>query len=49
MSCGVAQLTGSEYEEDLVHRADQALYDAKRGGPGRVIARKRSKLGALFG
>ena len=49
MSCGMAQLAGSETDQDLVQRADQALYDAKKAGRNRVVAKKRSKLGALFG
>jgi diguanylate cyclase (GGDEF)-like protein len=49
VSCGVAQLTGADTEQDLVHRADQALYDAKHAGRNRVVARKRSMLGSFFG
>jgi len=49
MSCGVAQLSGGETEQDLLQRADRALYDAKHGGRNRVVAKRRSALGALFG
>jgi diguanylate cyclase len=48
VSCGITQMAGSDTEADLVQRADQGLYDAKRGGRNRVVAKKRSALGALF-
>lgn len=36
-SAGVAALSGNESEEDLLHRADQALYRAKEGGRNQVV------------
>ena len=36
-SFGVAELTGSETAESLLHRADQAMYAAKAAGRNRVI------------
>jgi diguanylate cyclase (GGDEF)-like protein len=50
VSCGIAQLTGpSESGQDLIQRADQALYDAKHQGRNRVVSKKRSMLSGLFG
>jgi diguanylate cyclase len=36
-SAGVAAFSGNESEEDLLHRADQALYRAKEGGRNQVV------------
>ena len=47
VSCGVAELIAGDSVEDLIRRADDALYEAKRRGKNRVIARKRSMLGGL--
>ncbi len=37
VSCGVAEFDGSEGSEQLIGRADEALYDAKRRGKNRVV------------
>jgi diguanylate cyclase len=37
-SAGVAQLTADETAEQALHRADQAMYLAKRAGKNRVVA-----------
>lgn len=38
VSVGVACWDGAETAEDLVHRADVAMYEAKKGGRNRVEA-----------
>jgi len=48
VSCGVSQLTDKDSEQDLIQRADQALYEAKQKGRNRVIAKKPSVLSRLF-
>jgi diguanylate cyclase len=48
VSCGLAQLTDGDTAEDLLSRADQALYDAKHKGGNCVCARKVSRLARLL-
>jgi diguanylate cyclase (GGDEF)-like protein len=43
VSCGLAELYFDETAEDLVRRADEALYEAKRTGKNRVVAAKKPK------
>jgi diguanylate cyclase (GGDEF)-like protein len=48
VSAGLAELGGSEPGEDLLKRADEALYEAKRTGRNRVVFRKKSLLSGLL-
>lgn len=47
-SVGITEFDHRDADEDLVRRADEALYDAKRKGKNRVIVKKRSVFGRLF-
>ena len=48
VSCGLADYNQEESEDDFVKRADEALYEAKRKGRNRLIARRRSIIGKVL-
>ncbi|MBI3663807.1 MAG: GGDEF domain-containing protein [Acidobacteria bacterium] len=48
VSCGVAEYSRGESVADLIARADEALYDAKRNGKNRVVVAKKSFVSSLF-
>jgi diguanylate cyclase (GGDEF)-like protein len=43
VSCGLAEFFFDETAEDLLRRADEALYEAKRTGKNRVVVGKKQK------
>ena len=43
VSCGVAEFSPDETGEELLRRADEALYEAKRTGKNRVVVAKKQK------
>ena len=43
VSCGVAEFSPDETGDELLHRADEALYEAKRTGKNRVIVARKQK------
>jgi len=43
VSCGLAEFSFDETAEDLLRRADEALYEAKRTGKNRVVIAKKPK------
>jgi diguanylate cyclase len=47
-SIGCTEMGAGDTPADLVKRADEALYEAKRKGKNRVITKKRSMLAGLF-
>jgi diguanylate cyclase (GGDEF)-like protein len=48
LSCGLTEYYSDDTREDLVARADEALYEAKHNGKNRVEVRKASLLRALL-
>ncbi len=48
ISCGAAEFIEGETVEDVIRRADEALYEAKKTGKNRVVAKKPSRLRGLF-
>jgi diguanylate cyclase len=43
VSCGVAEFSPDDTVEELIRRADEALYEAKRTGKNRVVIAKKQK------
>jgi diguanylate cyclase len=49
VSCGLAEFSAGDTPRSLYDRADGALYDAKRGGKHRVVARDQAYLRDITG
>ena len=48
ISCGAAEYLEGETVEEIIRRADEALYEAKKTGKSRVVVKKPSRLRSLF-
>jgi diguanylate cyclase len=49
VSCGAAEFSAGDTEDSLLQRADQALYDAKKRGKGRVAVKSQTFIRDLLG
>lgn len=49
VSCGVSEVSAGDTVDSLMHRADQALYDAKRRGKNRVAVKAPAFIRDLLG
>jgi diguanylate cyclase len=47
-SCGIAEYALGENSNDLIRRADEAMYDAKRAGKNQVAVKRRPLLSAFY-